>query len=46
VTSLTARTNSSTPTIFFRTVYPNDFSSDRVAAGVYTIALVFTLSAP
>jgi hypothetical protein len=46
VTVNNARTNSASPTIFFRTLYPNDFSSDRNAAGTYTVALVFTLSAP
>jgi hypothetical protein len=41
-----ARTNAGSPTIFFRTVYSSDFSSDNNAAGSYSIPLVFTLSAP
>jgi hypothetical protein len=41
-----ARTNAGAPTVFFRTLYSNDFSSDRNAAGSYSIPLVFTLTAP
>lgn len=41
-----ARTNNGLPTIFFRTLYSNDFSNDRNAAGSYSIPLVFTLTAP
>ena len=41
-----ARTNAGAPTIFFRTVYSSDFSSDSNAAGAYILPLVFTLSAP
>lgn len=41
-----ARTNAGAPTIFFRTLYTNDFSNDRNAAGSYSIPLVFTLTAP
>jgi len=41
-----AKTNSASPSIFFRTLYPNDYGSDRVAAGAYAIDLVFTVAAP
>ena len=41
-----AKTNSGTSTIFFRTLYPNDYSDPRVAPGTYTLAAVFTLAAP
>jgi hypothetical protein len=41
-----ARTSSSAPTIFFRTLYSSNVGDARNAAGAYDIALVFTLSAP
>jgi len=41
-----ARTNSSSPSIFFRTLYSANFGDPRNAAGAYDIGLVFTLSAP
>lgn len=40
------RTNAGTSTIFFRTLYPNDYSDPRVAPGTYAIIAVFTLAAP
>lgn len=40
------KTNSATPTLYFRTLYPNDYSDARVAAGSYSIGLTFTLTAP
>ncbi len=46
VVSNQARTNAGAPTIFFRTLYPNDFSDDRNAAGSYSLPLTFTLTAP
>ena len=46
VVTAQARTNTGAPTIFFRTVYSSDFSSNNNAAGVYSIPLVFTLTAP
>jgi hypothetical protein len=46
VVSNQAKTNAGAPTIFFRTLYSADFSSDRNAVGSYSIPLVFTLSAP
>jgi hypothetical protein len=46
VISNQARTNAGAPTIFFRTVWSSDFSSDNNAAGAYMIPVVFTLSAP
>jgi hypothetical protein len=46
VVSNQAKTNAGAPTIFFRTLYAADFSSDRNAVGSYSIPLVFTLSAP
>ncbi len=39
-------TNAGSSTIFFRTLYPNNYGDPRVAPGTYTIAAVFTLSAP
>ena len=41
-----AKTNTGTSTVFFRTLYPNDYSDPRVAPGTYTIVAVFTLAAP
>jgi len=46
VVTAQARTNAGAPTLFFRTLYSSDFSSDKNAAGSYSIPLVFTLSAP
>lgn len=46
IVSNQARTNAGAPTIFFRTAYSSDFSSDRNAAGSYSIPLVFSLTAP
>ena len=46
IVSNQARTNAGAPTIFFRTVYSSDFSSDKNAAGSYSIPLVFSLTAP
>ena len=46
IVSNQTRTNTGAPTIFFRTLYSSDFSSDRNAAGTYSIPLVFTLAAP
>jgi hypothetical protein len=41
-----ARTNAGAASIFFRTLYSSDLSSDRNAAGTYSLPLVFTLTAP
>jgi hypothetical protein len=41
-----AKTNSASPTIFFKTLYPAAFDDNRNSAGTYSIPLVFTLSAP
>lgn len=41
-----ARTNAGAATIFFRTLYSSDLSSDSNAAGTYSLPLVFTLTAP
>lgn len=41
-----AKTNGANPTVFFRTLYPNDYSDARNAPGVYDLPVVFTLSAP
>jgi hypothetical protein len=41
-----AKTNAGAPTIFFRTLYPNDFGDNRNAVGTYDINLTFTLTAP
>jgi hypothetical protein len=40
------KTNGANPTIFFRTLWAAAFDDPRNAAGVFTIPLVFTLSAP
>ena len=40
------RTNGADQAIYFRTLYPNDFTDARNAPGTYTIPLVFTLVAP
>ncbi len=40
------KTNTGSSTIFFRTLYPNDYSDPRVAPGTYTVVAVFTLTAP
>lgn len=41
-----SKTNAGTSTIYFRTLYPNDYSDPRVASGSYSIVAVFTLAAP
>lgn len=41
-----AKTNGANPTVFFRTLYPNDYSDARNAPGTYSLPVVFTLSAP
>jgi hypothetical protein len=41
-----ARTNAGTAAIYFRTLYSSDLSSDRNAAGTYSLPLVFSLTAP
>ena len=46
VVSNQAKTNAGAPTIFFRTVYSSDFSSNNNSVGSYSIPVVFTLSAP
>lgn len=39
-------TNTGSQQIFFRTLYPNDYSSARVRPGTYSINLTFTVAAP
>lgn len=46
VVTAQARTNGANQSIYFRTLYPDDFESARNAPGTYTIPLVFTLIAP
>ena len=46
IVSNQARTNAGAPTIFFRTLYSNDFTDARNAASSYSIPLVFTMTAP
>jgi len=41
-----AKTNAGAPTVFFRTIYSSDFSSNNNSVGSYSIPIVFTLSAP
>jgi hypothetical protein len=46
VSSDDAATNDAAVSLFFRTVYSSDFSAANNRPGVYSLPVVFTLSAP